>query len=88
MRLGARWPAGQTPHQSVPAELHHAIQLQESLHPSAQSWTLTWLEGRPRADLDGEVLLTMDDTGQVILVPRAGDAFAVDLAEPDDSWLN
>ncbi len=60
MQMGARWQAGDPPHRSVPAALHQEITRQEALHPAADSWTLTWLEGLPRCALDDAALLTLD----------------------------
>ncbi|MDT0157458.1 hypothetical protein Q9R19_07470 [Microbacterium sp. ARD32] len=74
MQLGTRWAAGAEPPASVPAALRSAIaevesRLAGSLTPSKDHWTLTWLEGRPLAELDAgwEVLLTA--SGDVIARP-------------------
>jgi hypothetical protein len=74
MQLGTRWATGAQPPASVPAELRPAIaeveaDLSESLSLSTGHWTLTWLEGRPLAELDAgwEVLLTA--SGEVIARP-------------------
>jgi hypothetical protein len=74
MQLGTRWATGAQPPASVPAELRPAIaeveaDLSESLSLSKGHWTLTWLEGRPLAELDAgwEVLLTA--SGEVIARP-------------------
>lgn len=79
MQLGARWRAGDPPHRSVPPSLHPAISEQESLHPAAQAWTITWLEGLPRCALDDAALLTLDASGRALLEDGAGE---------DDDWLN
>ncbi|MCW2287797.1 hypothetical protein EDF60_1286 [Leucobacter luti] len=65
MQLGARWSVGQTPHRGVPPELHAEIAAQEARFPAAGSWTLTWLEGRPRCALDELVLVSLDAAGDV-----------------------
>lgn len=54
MRLGTRWPFGDEPPASVPAELRDRIAAAEASHPGGgdRHWTLTWLEGRPIAELD------------------------------------
>lgn len=80
MQLGARWQAGEPPHRSVPPELHDAIREQESLHPDAAAWTLTWLEGRPRCALGTDALLTLDQSGQVLLERDAD-------SDDEDDWL-
>ncbi|GAA2831065.1 hypothetical protein FB468_0479 [Leucobacter komagatae] len=65
MQLGSRWQAGQPPHHGVPELLHAAISAAESGvfggNEPAGSWTLTWLEGRPRVELvDGAGVLRAD----------------------------
>lgn len=73
MQLGTRWAKGAQPPASVPAELHAAIsevEADESVSGSQGGhWTLTWLEGRPLAELDfgWEVLITA--SGDVISRP-------------------
>ncbi|RZT60954.1 Fe-S oxidoreductase [Leucobacter luti] len=81
MQLGARWRVGETPHRGVPPELHAAIAEAEAAHPGAASWTLTWLEGRPRCALDDVLIVGLDAAGGVT-VRRAGSASA---AAPDAS---
>jgi len=68
MQLGTRWAAGAQPPASVPAELRPAIADVEGRGLTGH-WTLTWLEGRPLAELDAgwEVLLTA--SGEVIARP-------------------
>lgn len=65
MQLGVRWRAGEAPHPSVPGELHAALRAQEAVFPAAHSWTLTWLESRPRCMLDDLVLVWVDARGEV-----------------------
>lgn len=71
MQLGTRWPVGAVPPRSVPAELHAVIaETEQRVSADAGAyWTLTWLEGRPIAELDAgwEVLLTAD--GEVVAQP-------------------
>ena len=55
MRLGTRWAFGAEPPASVPGELRERIVAAEAAHPGEgtdRHWTLTWLEGRPIAELD------------------------------------
>ncbi|HCS61277.1 MAG TPA: hypothetical protein DIW46_07760 [Microbacterium sp.] len=68
MQLGTRWVAGSDAPASVPAVLHPAI-AQVEARVSGGHWTLTWLEGRPIAELDAgwEVLLAA--SGEVIARP-------------------
>ncbi|MBP1325277.1 hypothetical protein JOF28_000509 [Leucobacter exalbidus] len=68
MQLGARWRAGDAPHRGVPPVLFSAIAEQEAVYPSASSWTLTFLEGRPRCALDDAVIVTLDAHGDVALI--------------------
>lgn len=74
MQLGTRWAAGSDAPASVPAALLPAIaevedRLSSPPEPATGHWTLTWLEGRPIAELDAgwEVLLTA--SGEVIARP-------------------
>lgn len=68
MQLGTRWAVGDEPPASVPAALRPAIAEVESQGLTGH-WTLTWLEGRPLAELDAgwEVLLTA--SGEVVARP-------------------
>lgn len=74
MQLGTRWAVGAEPPASVPAALRPAIAevedaLRQAQGPHVAHWTLTWLEGRPIAELDAgwEVLLTA--SGEVVARP-------------------
>ena len=98
MRLGARWRVGEAPHVSVPAALHPAILEQEAEHRSASSWTLTWLEGRPRCELiddsDGHVVtVTPNAAGEIRVLPRVvadgnwDDERVEGAPLEDDDWL-
>lgn len=67
MQMGTRWTAGSTPPASVPTGLRDEIaRVEADLAPGTPqpSWTLTWLEGRPIAELDSgiEVVLQADGT--------------------------
>jgi len=90
MQLGARWQTGSPPHRSVPPQLFSAISEQELAHPSAESWTLTWLEGRPRVALDDLVVLSVDAAGKVRLDtdPSGITASAQRDDEELDDWLS
>ena len=68
MQLGTRWATGAEPPASVPASLRPAIAEIEARRLSGH-WTLTWLEGRPIAELDAgwEVVLTA--SGEVLARP-------------------
>ena len=74
MRMGTRWDSGAEPPASVPALLHEQIAVVDAtvtlsgVQPKPR-WTLTWLEGRPIAELDAgwEVFLTA--SGEVVARP-------------------
>ncbi len=83
MQLGARWNAGDPPHRSVPPTLHDAISALEGAHPQAESWTLTWLEGLPRCELDDLARVTLSHSGEV-LSQAIG---SVDSEDDEDDWL-
>lgn len=85
MRLGTRWTAGEAPHESVPVVLHEAIAAQEAAFSSAAAWTLTWLEGRARCELDGLVRVAQSVDGTVS-VQVLDDEEAADDSD-DDDWL-
>jgi hypothetical protein len=40
------------------------------------SWTLTWLEGRPVAELDTGVIVSLDAQGQAVVRHDVDDEFA------------
>lgn len=65
MQLGTRWATGSAAPASVPAALLPTI-AEVEVGGATGTWTLTWLEGRPIAELDAgwEVLLTA--SGEVI----------------------
>ncbi|OCG75677.1 hypothetical protein A7J15_01070 [Microbacterium sediminis] len=67
MQLGTRWSAGGEPPRSVPEALRAEIARVEATLPPGQpapSWTLTWLEGRPIAELDSGIEITLDAEGR------------------------
>ncbi|WP_460773556.1 hypothetical protein [Microbacterium sp. GXF7504] len=83
MQLGTRWDARTEPPAAVPAALRDQIAAVERLIPEAQwaaqpvpRWTLTWLEGRPIAELDTGVIVTIDRDGQVVVRHDEDDEFA------------
>lgn len=93
MQMGARWVVGDAPHRSVPPVLLPAIALCEQETPGAESWTLTWLEGRPRLALDGQPRLTLDAVGAPALIASQPDELSAQESNPndedtDDDWLS
>ncbi len=82
MQLGTRWTLGDTPPAAVPEALHGQIAAVERLlsaeqlaHQPAPRWTLTWLEGRPVAELDTGVIVTIDRDGEVVVHKDDEDEF-------------
>ncbi|GAA3646921.1 hypothetical protein [Microbacterium marinilacus] len=69
MQLGTRWTAGAQPPASVPAGLRETIARVEADLPEGPKpgWTLTWLEGRPIAELDTGVTVTLAADGGAVV---------------------
>ncbi|MBF0814965.1 hypothetical protein ACH0AH_00290 [Microbacterium paludicola] len=69
MQLGTRWTAGSQPPASVPAELRETIAKVEEHLPEGPKpgWTLTWLEGRPIAELDTGVTVSLAPDGEAVV---------------------
>ena len=85
MQIGARWHRGDPPHRSVPDVLHTLLQEVEQQFPDAQTWQLTWLEGRPVCDLEDRVRVTTDSSGTPTVIHTS--ATHVD-EDDDDDWLS
>lgn len=64
MQLGSRWDVGGEPPPRVPETLRAAIRDVEAeladVDTAGWRWTLTWLEGRPIAELDDGTTLRYD----------------------------
>ncbi|MFH8250007.1 hypothetical protein ACH3VR_06540 [Microbacterium sp. B2969] len=73
MQLGTRWTSGDEPPKAVPAALAVGIHQVDEATPADElgqprpRWTLTWLEGRPIAELDTGVIVTLDAEGAVVV---------------------
>lgn len=70
MQIGGRWPFGATPPRGLPADFIDALTTAEAEAPPEQrsgSWTLTWLEGRPVAELDGGLRIGGDVDHHAVL---------------------
>lgn len=83
MQLGTRWTLGAEPPQAVPEVLRAQITAVEDLISAGQlaqeptpRWTLTWLEGRPIAELDTGVIVTLDSDGEAVVHHDPDDEFA------------
>lgn len=81
MRLGTRWTSGDEPPAAVPEALRAGIRDVDATIPADQlgqprpRWTLTWLEGRPIAELDTGVIVTLDADGRPVARNDPGDGF-------------
>ncbi|MCC4907191.1 hypothetical protein [Microbacterium sp. cx-59] len=82
MQLGTRWDAFATPPTAVPDALRAQIAAVERLlsndqidHQPTPRWTLTWLEGRPIAELDSGVIVSLDADGHAVVRHDPEDEF-------------
>jgi hypothetical protein len=81
MQLGTRWTAGEEPPAALPAALHGQIAAVEAALPMDQlgqpapRWTLTWLEGKPIAELDTGVIVSLDEDGSAVVRHDDQDGF-------------
>jgi hypothetical protein len=82
MQLGTRWTVGDEPPAAVPPTLRAQIAAVEETLPEGQlatvgrpRWTLTWLEGRPVAELDSGVIVTLDASGTAVVRTDPDDEF-------------
>jgi hypothetical protein len=81
MQLGTRWTSGDEPPKAVPEALRHGIRSVDETIPADQlgqprpRWTLTWLEGRPIAELDTGVIVTLDADGKAVARNDPDDGF-------------
>jgi len=81
MQLGTRWTSGEEPPQAVPEALRHGIRSVDATIPLDQlgqprpRWTLTWLEGKPIAELDTGVIVTLDADGKAVARNDPEDGF-------------
>lgn len=69
MQLGTRWTSGEEPPSSVPEVLRESISAVDAAAVEDRygrpRWTLTFLEGRPIAELDTGVILALEMDGSV-----------------------
>lgn len=82
MQLGTRWTSGDEPPKAVPEALRRGIEAVDATIPGdalgqpRPRWTLTWLEGKPIAELDTGVIVALDGGGDPVVRHDAGDEFA------------
>ena len=73
MQLGTRWTSGDEPPKSVPEALRRGIRSvddaipRDDLGQPRPRWTLTWLEGKPIAELDTGVIVSLDEDGEPVV---------------------
>ena len=81
MQLGTRWTAGEEHPASLPEALRVQIAAVEAALPvdqlgqPAPRWTLTWLEGKPIAELDTGVIVSLDEEGEAVVRHDEEDGF-------------
>ncbi|WP_426319636.1 hypothetical protein [Microbacterium sp. E-13] len=81
MQLGTRWTSGDEPPRAVPEALRSGIRAVDATIPVDQlgqprpRWTLTWLEGKPIAELDTGVIVSLDADGNAVARNDPEDGF-------------
>jgi hypothetical protein len=74
MQLGTRWSVGDTPPASLPAPVAAAVASVEAelagVDTGTWRWTLTWLEGKPVAQLDDGTTLRFDPASNEVTVTQ------------------
>lgn len=81
MQLGTRWTSGDDAPKGVPEALRRGIRSVDEAMPADElgqprpRWTLTWLEGRPIAELDTGVMVTLDERGEPVVRHDPDDEF-------------
>lgn len=88
MQIGTRWRADAPAPDSLPEALRAAIA--EAEVRADGWWKLTWLEGRPIAEHDDGLALTVHADGSVAAAPDAAHAVELEHAgevEDDDEPL-
>jgi hypothetical protein len=82
VQLGTRWTSGDGIPGAVPAALHDQITRVDAAIPAdllgqpRPRWTLTFLEGRPIAELDTGVIVELTAGGQIVVRHDSDDDFA------------
>jgi hypothetical protein len=74
MQLGTRWSVSDTPPASLPAPVAAAVASVEAelagIDTGTWRWTLTWLEGKPVAQLDDGTTLRFDPASNEVTVTQ------------------
>ena len=82
MQLGTRWTSGDEPPAAVPVSIRGQIQAVDRAIPGDDlgqprpRWTLTFLEGRPIAELETGVVVSLDADGNAVVGHDPEDDFA------------
>ncbi|MBD7956544.1 hypothetical protein H9651_02705 [Microbacterium sp. Sa4CUA7] len=82
MQLGTRWTSGDEPPAAVPDSIRGQIQAVDRAIPGDDlgqprpRWTLTFLEGRPLAELETGVVVSLDAEGNAVVGHDPDDDFA------------
>jgi hypothetical protein len=80
MQLGTRWAVGAAAPDRLPPVVRDAIAgvdaellglASADFDPTAWRWTLTWLEGRPIAELDDGTVVRLTGEGTAVVTPPA-----------------
>lgn len=77
MRLGTRWSSGDEPPASLPEAFREQVRAVDrvlDVDPRPK-WTLTWLEGRPVAELENGVVVSLDSDGAAVVGQIDDDTF-------------
>ncbi|MCR2801007.1 MULTISPECIES: hypothetical protein [unclassified Microbacterium] len=81
MQLGTRWTSGDEPPRSVPDSIRGQIHAVDRAMPTDElgqprpRWTLTFLEGRPVAELETGVVVSLDADGNAVVGHDPDDEF-------------
>ena len=76
MQLGTRWTVGATAPRLPDAMLRAVARVEADLagvDTGGWRWTLTWLEGKPRAELDDGTVIRYDTTSDTASIVAADD---------------
>lgn len=77
MRLGTRWSSGDEPPASLPEAFREQVRAVDRVLDvdPRPNWTLTWLEGRPVAELENGVVVSLDAGGAAVVGQIDDDTF-------------